>query len=223
MQYLIEILFKIYLFTIGISAGTKLLKDNLANSKIENQGYKINKDQREIKTIIYDYIKEYIYTLVPIKNIKIAKELLFESDKKYTRKRLEKLKKNGRIIENKIEEQEEKPKTNKILKETKEVKKQNDISQYIKEIEISKDIYFLNEIKITFNNKSKELRKRYFILVDLYKKTTDKNKKRDIKAELEKLCNRVKLYDQIYFSARNRIKELQPIKQNIKTKHNALS
>lgn len=223
MQYLIEILFKIYLFTIGISAGTKLLKDNLANSKIENQGYKINKDQREIKTIIYDYIKEYIYTLVPIKNIKISKELLFESDKKYTRKRLEKLKKNGRIIENKIEEQEEKPKTNKILKETKEVKKQNDISQYIKEIEISKDIYFLNEIKITFNNKSKELRKRYFILVDLYKKTTDKNKKRDIKDELEKLCNRVKLYDQIYVSARNRIKELQPIKQNIKTKHNALS
>lgn len=223
MEYLLEIILKLYLMTVGLSAGVKLLKDNIAKNKILKQGYEIKDDSRDLKTIIIDYIKEYIYILKPIKNLKITKNILFENNKKYTRKMLENLKNNGRIVvqEEKIEQEIKEEKIELKQEKTKQ-NKQEDISSYIKEIESSKDMFFLNEVKLTFRSKAKQLRERYPVLVDLHKNTQDKNKKLEIKNELENLCKRVKLYDQIYVTARNRIVELHTSKPNIKQRQNAL-
>ena len=49
MEYLLEIILKLYLMTVGLSAGVKLLKDNIAKNKILKQGYEIKDDSRDLK------------------------------------------------------------------------------------------------------------------------------------------------------------------------------
>lgn len=206
-------IFNLYMVTVLSSLGIKMLKEYRANKRIEKQGLEITKGEREWQEIIYDYIKEYAYTLVPIRNIKKTWKLIWGNNKKYTQAKLNKLKEQGRIKEAKVEEsvvEQPKPKKEEkvVTTQTKKTEKLI-VDEFINQINDSKDINFITSVKATYRQKSIELRERFAKLQELYKSTTNAQKKSEIKDEMTNIRRRVTAYDEIFVAARDRIAELK--------------
>lgn len=225
MEAILGFIFELYLCTVGISAGIKVLKDLVARNKIEDQGYTFKKSDREIQEVIYDFFKENAYVIVPFRNIKSSWKLIWGSNKKYAEQKLEKYKKDGRIVEPKKEEpkpavEEKQPVKKPEVKVTASKEKNAElmVDEFIREIESSNDIYFVQEIRKTYRAKSKELRTKYNELAALFKETKDKTKKAEIKEEVATICRRVKAYDTLYLCAKNRQLELQNQQTNTRKK-----
>ena len=70
MEAVLTFIFNLYLASVGFSACVKAVKDLFADKKIYKKGYNITKGDREIQEVIYDFLKENFYILVPIRNIK---------------------------------------------------------------------------------------------------------------------------------------------------------
>ena len=223
MEAIITLLVKIYFTTVGISSAVKLYKELRTKNIIEEKGYQIVKEDKEIQEHIADFFKEYSYILNPFKNLKISWKLFWSSTKKYAENKINKLKEAGRLVEIKKPEiihiEEPKPEKKETKKEEKTTEKKPTksfdknieliVDEFKSQIENSNDIYFVEEIKKTYRQKSKEERTRYNELAEKFKTTTNKEEKAKIKQEVTSICRRVKAYDELYVCAKVRISELQ--------------
>ena len=70
MEAFIMFILNLYVASTLAAVGIKLAKEYFANKRIEKNGYKITKGDREVQEVVYDILKEYTYCLVPIRNIK---------------------------------------------------------------------------------------------------------------------------------------------------------
>ena len=102
MEAVLTFVFNLYLASVGLSVCVKAVKDFFADKKINKKGYNITKGDREIQEVVYDFLKENFYILVPIRNIKKTWKLIWSNNKKYSEERFNKFKQQGRI--EKIEE-----------------------------------------------------------------------------------------------------------------------
>lgn len=206
-------IFNLYMVTVLGSLGIKMLKEYRANKRIEKQGLEIINGEREWQEIVYDCMKEYVYTLVPIRNVKKTWKLIWGNNKKYAEAKLAKLKEQGRIKEAKVEEsvvEQPKPKKEEKVVTTQSKKPEKlVVDEFINQVNESKDIEFITSVKTTYRKKSIELRERFAKLQELHKNTSNAQKKSEIKDEMSSIRRRVTAYDEIFVAARDRIAELK--------------
>lgn len=215
MEAVLVFIFKLYVATVLGSVGIKLAKEYFANKKIEKQGLEITNGDREPQEVAYDIIKEYAFSLVPIRNVKKAWKLIWSNNKKYASAKLDKLQKEGRI--KKMDEvvaepipEETKPKKEEKPVVTNDTKKNNQliVDQYIAEINNSTNIDFIKALKTTYRQKSIELRKKHAKLKEMLKTSTNEEFKKNVRKEMNGIARRVKVYDEIFVAARDRLFEL---------------
>lgn len=232
MEAVLTFVFNLYLASVGISACVKLAKDYFANKKINKKGYNITKGDREIQEVVYDYLKENFYILVPIRNIKKSWKLIWSNNKKYSEERFNKLKEQGRlekieeIVGEAVEEskpikkEEKKPKQEEKPVVTNDVKKNNQliVDEYIAEINNSTNVEFISALKSTYRQKSLELRERHAKLKDMVATSTNEEFKKKLKKEMSAIARRVNAYDKIFVAARDRLFELKQKNQSTQRK-----
>ncbi len=232
MEAVLAFLFKVYLVSIGFSVGVKYCKGRKADKKIEKSGYKIVKGDLETQERIYNCIKEYFYTIVPIRNIKKSWKLIWSNNKKYAEERFNELNKQGRIekieevVGEKVEEskpvkkEEKQPKQEEKPVVTNDIKKNNQliVDEYIAEINNSTNMEFISAIKSTYRQKSIELRERHSKLKDMLATSTNEEFKNKLKKEMSAIARRVNAYDKIFVAARDRLFELKQKKQSAQVK-----
>lgn len=95
-----------------VSISEELIKNYIANDKIKKQGYDIVDGDRNVFEKTIDFIKDYFYIAIPFYNAYRGSKELFNY-KKFTDKKMSKLKERGRLKkhEEKEEVKVEKPKT----------------------------------------------------------------------------------------------------------------
>lgn len=95
-----------------VSISEELIKNYIANDKIKKQGYDIVDGDRNVFEKTIDFIKDYFYIAIPFYNAYRGSKELFNY-KKFTDKKMSKLKERGRLKkhEEKEEVKIEKPKT----------------------------------------------------------------------------------------------------------------
>ena len=95
-----------------VSISEELIKNYIANDKIKKQGYDIVDGDRNVFEKTIDFIKDYFYIAIPFYNAYRGSKELFNY-KKFTDKKMSKLKERGRLKkhEEKEEVKAEKPKT----------------------------------------------------------------------------------------------------------------
>lgn len=226
MEAFIMFILNLYVASTLASVGIKLAKEYFANKRIEKQGYKITKGDREVQEVVYDILKEYTYCLVPIRNIKKSWKLIWGNNKKYANQKLAKLQEQGRIekqeevkqekpvVENKPKKQEPKPEKATTPKKTQELI----VDEYITEINNSTDIEFITAIKTTYRKKSLELRERHAKLKDMVATSTNDEFKKKLRKEMSGIARRVNAYDKLFVAARDRLFELKQKNQSAQRK-----
>lgn len=216
MNAILSGILDIYLITVVSSIGIKLAKEYFANKRIEKKGLTITKGDKEPQEYVYDIVKEYFYTLVPIRNIKKSWKLIWGNNKKYTEEKIARLQQEGRIkksdevIDESTKEQPKPKKQEEKKKET--TTKQSEklvVDEYINEINNSTNIEFISAIKTTYRKKSLALRERHAKLKEMLKTSTNEEFKKKIKKEMSGIARRVNAYDQIFVAARDRLFELK--------------
>lgn len=229
MNALISLIINLYLSTVAISAGIQVFKNYMSDKKLQKEGYEIISDNTFLENVS-DFICDYSYIFMPITNLKKSFRLLLTSDRKYTKKRIEELSKENKLRkitrEKKIEKiaplKEEKQIKEEITKpeviHIKEDKKHSLVKPFIEEIRSSNDIYFLTELKKEYKRRSTELRNKYQIVSEKYKNTTNLETKKMLKSELSRIVSNVKIYDEIFVCARDRINGLKRQNSKIQTK-----
>ena len=220
MEAFIMFILNLYVASTLASVGIKLAKEYFANKRIEKQGYKITKGDREVQEVVYDILKEYTYCLVPIRNIKKSWKLIWGSNKKYANQKLAKLQEQGRI--EKLEEieaepvVEEKPKKSETKPEKTTPKKNQElvVDEYVEEINNSTNIEFISSVKTTYRQKSLELRERHAKLKSMVATSTNDEFKKKCRKEMTSIARRVNAYDKIFVAARDRLFELKQKNQS---------
>lgn len=241
MEAFLSLLINLYLTTVVISVGIQVFKNYVSDKKIQKEGYKIINDNTLLENIS-DFICDYSYVFIPIRNIKKSFKLLLTSDRKYTKKRIEELSKENKlkkvereeIIKEQVKElpKRKEIKTQEPIKELpprkeikkpeviqiKEDKKMDLVKPFVEEINNSNDINFLEELKKEYRRRSTELRSRYQIILEKYKSNTNPESKKQLKSELNTIASNINIYDRIFVCARDRITELkkQQSKKQIK-------
>lgn len=220
MEAFIMFILNLYVASTLASVGIKLAKEYFANKRIEKNGYKIIKGDREVQEVVYDILKEYTYCLVPIRNIKKSWKLIWGSNKKYANQKLAKLQEQGRIekpeeieAEPVVEEKPKKPETKPektIPKKTQELV----VDEYVDEINNSTNIEFISSVKITYRQKSLELRERHAKLKSMVATSTNDEFKKKCRKEMSSIARRVNAYDKIFVAARDRLFELKQKNQS---------
>ena len=229
MNALISLIINLYLTTVVISTGIQIFKNYISDKKIQKEGYEIISDNTFLENVS-DFVCDYSYIFMPVTNLKKSFRLLLTSDRKYTKKRMDELSKENKLRkitrEKKIEKiaplKEEKQIKEEITKpeviHIKEDKKHSLVKPFIEEIRSSNDIYFLTELKKEYKRRSTELRNKYQIVSEKYKNTTNLETKKMLKSELSRIVSNVKIYDEIFVWARDRINELKRQNSKIQTK-----
>lgn len=220
MEAFIMFILNLYVASTLASVGIKLAKEYFANKRIEKNGYKITKGDREVQEVVYDILKEYTYCLVPIRNIKKSWKLIWGSNKKYANQKLAKLQEQGRI--EKLEEieaepvLEEKPKKPETKPEKTNTKKTQElvVDEYVDEINNSTNIEFISSVKTTYRQKSLELRERHAKLKSMIATSANDEFKKKCRKEMSSIARRVNAYDKIFVAARDRLFELKQKNQS---------
>lgn len=221
MEAFLMFLLNLYVATTLASVGIKLAKEYFANKRIEKNGYKITKGDREVQEVVYDILKEYTYCLVPIRNIKKSWKLIWGSNKKYANQKLAKLQEQGRIekleaIEAKpvVEEKPKKPETKPEKTTTPKKNQELIVDEYIDEINNSTNVEFITAVKTTYRKKSLELRERHEKLKSMIATSTNDEFKKKCRKEMSSIARRVNAYDKIFVAARDRLFELKQKNQS---------
>lgn len=220
MEAFIMFILNLYVASTLAAVGIKLAKEYFANKRIEKNGYKITKGDREVQEVVYDILKEYTYCLVPIRNIKKSWKLIWGSNKKYANQKLAKLQEQGRIekleeieAEPVVEEKTKKPET-KPEKTTPKKNKELVVDEYVDEINNSTNIEFISSVKTTYRQKSLELRERHAKLKSMVATSTNDEFKKKCRKEMSSIARRVNAYDKIFVAARDRLYELKQKNQS---------
>lgn len=220
MEAFIMFILNLYVASTLAAVGIKLAKEYFANKRIEKNGYKITKGDREVQEVVYDILKEYTYCLVPIRNIKKSWKLIWGSNKKYANQKLAKLQEQGRIekleaieAEPVVEEKPKKPET-KPEKTTPKKNKELVVDEYVDEINNSTNIEFISSVKTTYRQKSLELRERHAKLKSMVATSTNDEFKKKCRKEMSSIARRVNAYDKIFVAARDRLFELKQKNQS---------
>ena len=220
MEAFIMFILNLYVESTLAAVGIKLAKEYFANKRIEKNGYKITKGDREVQEVVYDILKEYTYCLVPIRNIKKSWKLIWGSNKKYANQKLAKLQEQGRIekleeieAEPVVEEKTKKPET-KPEKTTPKKNKELVVDEYVDEINNSTNIEFISSVKTTYRQKSLELRERHAKLKSMVATSTNDEFKKKCRKEMSSIARRVNAYDKIFVAARDRLYELKQKNQS---------
>lgn len=220
MEAFIMFILNLYVASTLAAVGIKLAKEYFANKRIEKNGYKITKGDREVQEVVYDILKEYTYCLVPIRNIKKSWKLIWGSNKKYANQKLAKLQEQGRIekqeaieAEPVVEEKPKKPET-KPEKTTPKKNKELVVDEYVDEINNSTNIEFISSVKATYRQKSLELRERHAKLKSMIATSTNDEFKKKCRKEMSSIARRVNAYDKIFVAARDRLFELKQKNQS---------
>ena len=220
MEAFIMFILNLYVASTLAAVGIKLAKEYFANKRIEKNGYKITKGDREVQEVVYDILKEYTYCLVPIRNIKKSWKLIWGSNKKYANQKLAKLQEQGRIekleeieAEPVVEEKPKKPET-KPEKTTPKKTKELVVDEYVDEINNSTNIEFISSVKTTYRQKSLELRERHAKLKSMVATSTNDEFKKKCRKEMSSIARRVNAYDKIFVAARDRLFELKQKNQS---------
>lgn len=220
MEAFIMFILNLYVASTLAAVGIKLAKEYFANKRIEKNGYKITKGDREVQEVVYDILKEYTYCLVPIRNIKKSWKLIWGSNKKYANQKLAKLQEQDRI--EKLEEieaepiVEEKPKKPETKPEKTAPKKNQElvVDEYVDEINNSTNVEFISSVKTTYRQKSLELRERHAKLKSMIATSTNDEFKKKCRKEMSSIARRVNAYDKIFVAARDRLFELKQKNQS---------
>ena len=139
-----------------VSISEELIKNYIANDKIKKQGYDIVDGDRNVFEKTIDFIKDYFYIAIPFYNAYRGSKELFNY-KKFTDKKMSKLKERGRLKkhEEKEEVKVEKPKTESKTKiELPKIKTNTQSQTKIKLPEVKREYigdtgeYDLPEVKI---------------------------------------------------------------------------
>ena len=136
-----------------VSISEELIKNYIANDKIKKQGYDIVDGDRNVFEKTIDFIKDYFYIAIPFYNAYRGSKELFNY-KKFTDKKMSKLKERGRLKkhEEKEEVKVEKPKTESKPKiELPKIKTNTQSQTKIKLPEVKREYigeYDLPEVKI---------------------------------------------------------------------------
>ena len=220
MKAFIMFILNLYVASTLAAVGIKLTKEYFANKRIEKNGYKITKGDREVQEVVYDILKEYTYCLVPIRNIKKSWKLIWGSNKKYANQKLAKLQEQGRIekleeieAEPVVEEKPKKPET-KPKKTTPKKTQELVVDEYVDEINNSTNIEFISSVKTTYRQKSLELRDRHAKLKSMVATSTNDEFKKKCRKEMSSIARRVNAYDKIFVAARDRLFELKQKNQS---------
>lgn len=220
MEAFIMFILNLYVASTLAAVGIKLAKEYFANKRIEKNGYKITKGDREVQEVVYDILKEYTYCLVPIRNIKKSWKLIWGSNKKYANQKLAKLQEQGRIekleeieAEPVVEEKPKKPET-KLEKTTPKKTQELVVDEYVDEINNSTNIEFISSVKATYRQKSLELRERHAKLKSMVATSTNDEFKKKCRKEMSSIARRVNAYDKIFVAARDRLFELKQKNQS---------
>lgn len=204
----------LYLVSIIESMFVRILVDVEAEKRINYSGYEVVKGNKTYYELTLDFIKENIYHIVPIVNIIKSYNILRCDRKKYAGELFARLKKDGRLrkIENLLELPKEDIKPTKKEEKKPVIKQERKVyltDEFIEEIEQSNDIYFISGIQKIYREKSNAERAKYNVLFEEYKTTSNTERKVQIRLEINKICKKVKTYNEIYEAAKNRINELQ--------------
>ena len=217
MNALISLIINLYLTTVVISTGIQIFKNYISDKKIQKEGYEIISDNTFLENVS-DFVCDYSYIFMPVTNLKKSFRLLLTSDRKYTKKRMDELSKENKLRKITREKKIEKITPIKEEKQIKEDKKHSLVKPFIEEIRSSNDIYFLTELKKEYKRRSTELRNKYQVVSEKYNNTTNPETKKMLKSELSRIVSNVKIYDEIFVCARDRINELKRQNNKIQTK-----